>query len=96
MLVVVKMRRSEHSIEMCECQITPAGIALCTPLRGYRGLASGIPGPSALQSHDLINCAPTRRKASHGPQPERENESGNPMANAQDNQSNGVSGDCGR
>jgi circadian clock protein KaiC len=50
MLLVVKMRRSEHSIDMVEYQITPKGIALGEPLRGYRGLTTGIPGPWSPES----------------------------------------------
>ena len=45
MLLVVKMRRSQHSIDMCEYEITPKGMVIGEPLRGYRGLTSGIPGP---------------------------------------------------
>ena len=42
---MVKMRRSQHSIDMCEYRITPQGLVLGEPLRGYRALTSGIPGP---------------------------------------------------
>jgi len=45
MLLVVKMRRSPHSIDMCEYQITEKGMVIGEPLRGYRALTSGIPGP---------------------------------------------------
>jgi circadian clock protein KaiC len=45
MLLVVKMRRSTHSIDMVEYQITGRGIEIGVPLRGYRGLTSGVPGP---------------------------------------------------
>jgi circadian clock protein KaiC len=45
MLLAVKMRRSEHSIDMVEYQITSKGVVIGEPLRGYRGLTSGIPGP---------------------------------------------------
>jgi len=41
----VKMRRSQHSIDMLEYQITEKGMAMGEPLRGYRALTSGIPGP---------------------------------------------------
>ena len=37
MLLVVKMRRSEHSIDMCEYKITDKGVVIGEPLRGYRG-----------------------------------------------------------
>jgi circadian clock protein KaiC len=45
MLVVVKMRRSSHSIDIREYQITSQGFVLGDFLRGYRGLTTGIPGP---------------------------------------------------
>jgi circadian clock protein KaiC len=50
MLMVVKMRRSQHSIDMHEYQITSEGIVLGEPLRGYRGLTSGIPEPWSTDS----------------------------------------------
>jgi circadian clock protein KaiC len=45
MLVVVKMRRSTHSIDMHEYEITSHGVVIGQPLRGYRALTSGIPEP---------------------------------------------------
>ncbi len=45
MLVVVKMRGSAHAIDMVEYQITDAGVVIGEPLRGYRGLTTGIPEP---------------------------------------------------
>ncbi len=45
MILVVKMRRSQHSIDMVEYQISSRGVVLGAPLRGYRGLTSGIPSP---------------------------------------------------
>jgi circadian clock protein KaiC len=45
MLMVVKMRRSSHSIDMCEYQISSKGLQIGEPMRGYRGLTSGIPQP---------------------------------------------------
>jgi circadian clock protein KaiC len=50
MLLVVKMRRSGHSIDMCEYQITPQGLVIGEPLRGYRGLITSIPGPWSAES----------------------------------------------
>ncbi len=50
MLLVVKMRGSAHSIDMWEYQITAKGVIVGEPLRGYRGLTSGIPGPWSLAS----------------------------------------------
>jgi circadian clock protein KaiC len=49
MLLAVKMRRSEHSIDMVEYQITSKGVVIGAPLRGYQGLISGIPGPWSPQ-----------------------------------------------
>lgn len=45
MLLVVKMRGSAHSIDMTEYRITGEGVEIGKPLRGYRALTSGIPGP---------------------------------------------------
>jgi len=53
MLLVVKMRRSPHSIDMCEYQITSKGVVIGEPLRGYRALTSGIPSPWSFQSDDI-------------------------------------------
>lgn len=52
MLIVVKMRGSTHSIDMWEYTITDKGIVIGEPLRGYRGLTSGIPGPWSIPSED--------------------------------------------
>ncbi len=53
MLLVVKMRRSQHSIDMSEYQITSDGLGIGEPLRGYRALTSGIPGPWSFESNEL-------------------------------------------
>jgi circadian clock protein KaiC len=45
MLIVVKMRRTRHSIDMYGYEITPKGLVVREALRGYRALTSGIPGP---------------------------------------------------
>jgi circadian clock protein KaiC len=50
MAMVVKMRGSEHSIDMWEYTITAKGFVLGEQLRGYKGLTSGIPGPWSDQS----------------------------------------------
>jgi circadian clock protein KaiC len=50
MLMVVKMRGSAHSIDMWEYKITGKGVIMGEPLRGYRGLTSGIPGPWSIVS----------------------------------------------
>jgi circadian clock protein KaiC len=39
------MRRSQHSIDMCAYEVTSKGLAIGEPMRGYRALTSGIPGP---------------------------------------------------
>src|SRR5450631_1539960 len=53
MLLVVKMRRSEHSIDMVGYQVTSKGIVIGERLRGYRALTSGIPSPWTLQADDI-------------------------------------------
>jgi circadian clock protein KaiC len=50
MLLVVKMRRSEHSIDMVEYQVTAKGVVIGERLRGYRALTSGIPSPWSTES----------------------------------------------
>jgi circadian clock protein KaiC len=54
MLMVVKMRGSAHSIDMWEYEITEKGVRIGAPLRGYRGLTTGVPGPWSIVSgeHD--------------------------------------------
>jgi len=44
-MIVVKMRRSQHSIDMNGYEVTAKGLAIGEPMRGYRALTSGIPGP---------------------------------------------------
>ena len=51
MLLVVKMRRSRHSIDMVEYQITSTGIVIGERLRGYSALTSGIPSPSKFDAN---------------------------------------------
>ena len=50
MMMVVKMRRSGHSIDMHEYKITTDGIVIGEPLRGYQGLLTSIPGPWSSSS----------------------------------------------
>lgn len=45
MMVVIKMRRSPHSIDMREFKITSEGFVIGERLTGYRGLTTGVPGP---------------------------------------------------
>lgn len=53
MVVVIKMRHSPHSIDMHEFEITTKGLVIGEPLRGYRGLTTGIPGP-----WNILNAEP--------------------------------------
>lgn len=53
MMVVVKMRRSAHSIDMREYEITSRGLVVGERLRGYRGLTTGVPGPWNSDSQEL-------------------------------------------
>jgi circadian clock protein KaiC len=50
LMMVVKMRRSRHSIDMCAYEVTSEGLEIGEPMRGYRALTSGIPGPWSLES----------------------------------------------
>ena len=45
MLVVIKMRRSAHSRDLREYDITSRGLVIGERLTGYRGLTTGIPQP---------------------------------------------------
>jgi circadian clock protein KaiC len=45
MILVIKMRRSAHSIDMREFEITSEGVVIGERLKGYRGLTTGVPGP---------------------------------------------------
>ena len=45
MMIVVKMRRSAHSHDMREFEITSQGLVVGERLTGYRGLTTGVPGP---------------------------------------------------
>jgi circadian clock protein KaiC len=69
MLVVVKMRRSQHGIDMTEYEITPSGIVMGKPLRGYRGLMTSVPGPWSLEAGELSQPRPSKVKSK--PQPVR-------------------------
>jgi circadian clock protein KaiC len=63
MALIVKMRGSAHSIDIWEYKITTKGVVMGEPLRGYRGLTSGIPGPWSLESGEN---APTPRTPESG------------------------------
>jgi len=45
MMTVIKMRRSAHSTDMREFEITSQGLVIGDRLTGYRGLTTGVPGP---------------------------------------------------
>jgi len=49
-MMVVKMRRSQHSIDMYAYEVTSRGLVIGEPMRGFRALTSGIPGPWSLES----------------------------------------------
>lgn len=53
MLVVIKMRRSTHSIDMREYEITSEGLVIGERLTGYRGLTTGVPGPWNAEAAEL-------------------------------------------
>ena len=55
MLLVVKMRGGPHSIDMREYEITDKGAVIGEPLRGYRALISGIPGPWSIGSGEHVS-----------------------------------------
>jgi circadian clock protein KaiC len=69
MLLVVKMRRSQHSIDMSEYEIAAEGIIMGKPLRGYRGLMTSVPGPWLLESGEMPQLRPAQGKSR--PQPDR-------------------------
>jgi circadian clock protein KaiC len=64
MLVVVKMRNSQHSIDMHEYEITSKGISIGKSFEDYRGLISGIPGPWHYSTDDALGSVeePTKKK----------------------------------
>ncbi len=59
MIIVVKMRGSPHSIDMHEYTVTDRGVVIGEPLRGYRGLTSGIPEPWSWDARDQRGEHPT-------------------------------------
>jgi circadian clock protein KaiC len=65
MLLVVKMRRSAHSIDLVEYQVTSKGVVIGERLRGYRALTSGIPSPWSFESDNI----PQRRAEAEGDTP---------------------------
>jgi circadian clock protein KaiC len=73
MLIVVKMRRSEHSIDMYEYAITSKGLVRGNTLRGYRGLTSGIPDPATFPAGDVpaLRVEPPKQPRGGGVPPKR-------------------------
>lgn len=61
MMVVIKMRRSGHSKDMREFEITSEGLVIGLRLTGYRGLTTGVPGPWNSGAED-----PTESKLDEG------------------------------
>ncbi len=57
MLLVVKMRRSMHSIDMVEYKITSTGVVIGERLRGYIALTSGIPSRVTFDANILRRAA---------------------------------------
>lgn len=45
MLLIIRMRGSDHSIDMVEFKIAEKGVVIGGPPRGFRGLTTGVPGP---------------------------------------------------
>jgi circadian clock protein KaiC len=57
MMVVIKMRRSGHSSDMHEFEITPKGLVIGERFVGYRGLTTGVPGPWNAEPGELPRSA---------------------------------------
>jgi circadian clock protein KaiC len=64
MLLVVKMRRSAHSIDLVEYEVTSKGVVIGERLRGYRALTSGIPSPWSFES-DSMPQRPVEAEGDH-------------------------------
>ena len=69
LMMVVKMRRSRHSIDMCAYEVSATGLVIGEPMRGYRALTSGIPGPWSLESGKNDPGPQTGRPPRKGSQP---------------------------
>jgi len=82
-MMVVKMRRSQHSIDLCGYEVTSKGLKIGEPMRGYRGLTSGIPSPWSIQADDLPRSKPSA-KAPKSPRPKK-----SPKAKSRRRPSNG-------
>jgi len=55
-LMVVKLRAGDHSKDIREYEVTPAGFSIGSRLTGYHGLITGIPVP--LGSAPLAPATP--------------------------------------
>ena len=54
---------------MCAYEVTAKGLVIGEPMRGYRALTSGIPGPWSLESGKNNPGPQTARPARKGSQP---------------------------
>ena len=52
MMIVIKMRRSAHSRDLREFEITSDGLVIGEQFKGYRGLTTGVPGPWNAESEE--------------------------------------------
>jgi circadian clock protein KaiC len=50
-LAIIKMRRSAHSHDLCEYEITSGGLRLLAPLSEYEGILRGVPTRRIGSSH---------------------------------------------
>ncbi len=66
-MMVVKMRRSKHSIDMCSYEVTSKGLVIGEPMRGYRALTSGIPGPWSSEAGQSVPELQTDRPSEPRP-----------------------------
>src|SRR5476649_1353461 len=62
-MMMVKMRRSKHSIDMCAYEVTSKGLKIGEPMRGYRALTSGIPSPWSSDSGPSVPELQTDRSS---------------------------------
>ena len=59
------MRRSPHRIDKCAQEVAAKGLVIGAPMRGYRALTSGIPGPWSYVSEEV----PQQRTEAEGDDP---------------------------
>ena len=58
MVAVVKMRRSAHSPELREIEITGTGMRVLSSLDAYEGVLSGIPRPRTREVRGMAGLTP--------------------------------------